>query len=223
MNKCVLALGALALALPMAARAQTQTPTPSPTPSPTHVALSLLSSRIQTPCESGQRCSPSGRGASLSLDAPLPDALTLDLGGPRLDTIEIAYTEFGHSSVNQSVSKLVFVGRPTPATRRLNDEAKVSPSAIALNLLVHAPLVDDVSAHLRLGVAVVSTVVSYSEAGSSLGSVTENHVRPNLGLGLSWAATPAWALTLDWDATRYASDGWKGPVRSWRLGVQWAP
>jgi hypothetical protein len=211
MNKFVLAFGTLALAWPMAARAQA------------HVSMSLLSSRVKSPCDSGQSCSPTGRGVSLSVDAPLPSAYAFDLGGLRLDTVEIAYTSYGHGSVGGSVRKPVFVNRPTPATRLVRTEAKVSPSAIALNLLAHAPLIDDVSAHVRLGLAAVSTSVDRSEDGVSLGSVTENHLRPVIGLGASWAATSDWALTLDWDATRQASDGLAGPVYAWRLGVRWAP
>ncbi len=211
MNKFVLAFGTLALAWPMAARAQS------------HVALSLLSSRVNTTCAAAQSCSPAGHGASLSLDAPLPSILTFDLGGLRLDTVEIAYTEYGHGSVSASGPKSVFVGRPTPVTRVVRSEARITPSALALNLLAHAPVIDDVDAHVRLGLAVVSASVDHREDGAGVGSVTENHVRPVLGLGASWAATPDWALTLDWDVTRYASDGFKGPVYAWRLGVRWAP
>ncbi len=202
---------ALALASPVIAGAQT------------HVALSLLSSQVKLACTADQRCSDSGQGFSFSLDAPMPAALAWDLGALQLDTIEVAYTQYGHGTVSQTVSQQVVVGRPSPGTRLVKREAKVSPSGIALNLLAHAPLIDDVAAHVRLGVGVVSSTVAYTDDGATLGSVTENKVRPVIGLGLSWAATPAWALTLDWDHTRYETDGGRGGVQAWRLGVRWAP
>jgi hypothetical protein len=216
MNKSVRAFGLLVLALPGAAFAQSKD-------AASYVSLSLLSSSIQVACGANQRCDQHDRGGSLRVGTRLPDAYTLDLGGLQVDTVEVGYTAFGTGTVSEQVSKKVFVGTGTAATRKVTEQARVSPSAISLNLVSRATLAEDWAARVQLGLAMVATTVKYTEDGQGLNSVTENHLRPVLGLGLSWAVMAPVALTLDWEQTRYASDGGSGRVRAWRLGVQWTP
>jgi hypothetical protein len=215
MNQSVRAVCLLLAVLPLAARAQT-----SPAP---QFSLSLLSSTLAGACDPSSHCEARRLGGRLRVGAPLPTELALDLGPLRVDTVELAYTAHGTARATQQVRKRVFTGAAAGVLKTVTEETTVSATALSMGLAAHAALTADWQATTRLGLAAVATTVRRAEDGGSLGGSTENHLAPTWGLGLGWAPLSTVTLTLDWERTRYASDGKKGQLQAWGIGVQWAP
>jgi hypothetical protein len=213
MNKNVLACGLLGL--PMLACAQVG--------AQPQASLSLLSSTLSSACAPPARCETRRLGGRLRIGAPLPGALALDFGPVQIDTVEMAYTSHGSAKSSQQVRKRVFVGTASSPLRTVSEDASVTATVLSIGLVARAPLSSEWQALARVGMGAVATSVKYAENGAGMGGVTENHLAPNLGLGLSWTVLPPVTLTLDWERTRYAADGRHGHVQAWGIGVQWAP
>lgn len=205
----------LLLALPVAATAQSSQPAPQ-------LSLSVLSSTLGGACDGGARCEARRLGGRLRVAEPLPPGLALDIGPVQVDTVELAYASHGTARSTKPVRKLVFTGAPSGVLRTVVEETTVSATTLSLGVVAHAALASDWQALARLGLAAVATTVHRAESGGSLGGITENHLSPTWGLGISWALLPPVTLSLDWERSAYASDGKKGPLQAWGIGLQWA-
>jgi len=185
-----------------------------------YLSVGVASARVGVACGASYSCESHRLGGHLRVGAPLSPGWQLDLGIARLEGVEVGYSALGSSEQTRTVRKRVFVGTGSSVLRNVQEKVDVSATAITFDTLTRAPLTDDLSLWLRVGVAAVATTAKSYDNGISLGSVTENHAAPHLGLGLDWAMAPNVALSAGLDSTRVSADGHKGRSRSLHLGVK---
>ncbi len=185
-----------------------------------YVLAAVSHGKLGIACAAGAHCEARQLGGRVAVGANLPTAWRLALGPAVLDTVEVGYSQLGSHVQTQGVSKTVFVGTATPARRVVQSKVDVSAVALTLDALTHARLADDLTAWLRVGLAAVATTAKSFDDGASLGSVTENHLAPHLGLGVDWALTQAVVLSAGVDSTRVSASGASGRSMALHLGAK---
>jgi hypothetical protein len=174
-----------------------------------YIGLEYARSKISTDCVQSADCSQSQKKGAFNLKwgTQLPEAYSLKLDNLSIDTIEFGAFKSGRVDSTGTEYGAYWKNRaqaPTPA--RTNSPWAVSSDLKAQG--VYAAVVGryalpaDISLYGRLGLAYVSTTlntmrqlqVSPYTSEQSIGSVTEQHLSPWVGLGVEYAVLPGFKL-----------------------------
>ncbi|RTL30106.1 MAG: hypothetical protein EKK47_11305 [Burkholderiales bacterium] len=179
-------------------------------------------------CAPGDSCESKGQAWKFYGGTKLSPARTIDFGVGKIDAVEVSYfrtsaaTASGPTQVDDFDSFGNIVQRDTTA------KVKAQVDAIVLAGVARFPIVDQLSATAKLGLAYVSTTLRSEVDGLSYNSVTQTKLRPYVGLGVEYDIPSICTIVGSFDITRvdvsdssrYYSAQAKGNLKLLGIGAQ---
>lgn len=154
-------------------------------------------------CEAGLSCSSKPLGMKLFAGTRLPDDTAIKFGSGAIDIVEVGAVRFGSRSGRG-------IGQAVDADDNVFDvpvKTKLTADGVYIAAGAHLPLIDRLTFTPKLGLAYVTTSLKGFADGSSMGSVSENHIAPYGSLGLEYAGPYDIKLTATVDWTRAKTQG----------------
>lgn len=150
-----------------------------------YLGLDLASTKIGATCPAGQVCTQKHGGVNLRWGGALPEGYSLKVDSFSVDTVEVGFLKTGRLNASGAVTEFVRVGGSV-VPRSVPVSSELSAQALYSAVMGRYSFDKDLSAFVRLGLAYVSTTRSDSHNNQAIGSVTENHLSPLLGLGVEY-------------------------------------
>jgi hypothetical protein len=188
--------------------------------------------RISYECNSGLDCKKSAELLRLYAGARIDARNQIDLGGvAKIDSFEFGYWR-GNKPSASGLAKMMYYDENVDGGNVLPDNPlnnnfvpvryAIGFDALVASAVARAPLVDDLSAFLKLGLAYVTATKRYDMNGASNKSWTASRFKPYLGLGLDYKIADGLSLTGSFDYSLYEVDGTKGSIKSFGVGAEYA-
>lgn len=194
-------------------------------PAKGYVGAVLALSSISIDCAGS--CDKKSLGYKFYVGSQFEEKNQLDLGFAKVQGVEVGYLKFGKASSGGAPVSYTTVDTDGNASTVLRSSSKTTAvSALTLALVTRAPIVPEASAVLRTGLAyVAATAKNYKEsvAGGqmlSVGSVTETHFRPYLGLGFEYSVMRDLRVVGSYDLTKFQVDGRKSTTSLFGIGAE---
>lgn len=171
-------------------------------------------------CPPGMNCDKSGHGWRFYGGTKLSASKQIDLGIGKVDSVEVGYLKYAQviSSGQATVDYLNDVG--DPATRIAPTALRIQADALTLAMVARFPLVDQLSASARLGVAYVSSTVRHDLDGMTNTSETTTKLKPYVGFGVEYDIPSVVKVVGTFDLTKVNAGGFSGNARMIGLGAE---
>jgi hypothetical protein len=179
----------------------------------------LSLSRLDFGCVDGNTCDEKGRGFKIYAGSKLSPGRTLNLGIGKLDAIEVSYLKFGKAKASGS-KEIMFYEDSFVFPFPVDTTETALADALTLAAVVHVPVVDQLTAVGRLGVAYVSSTLRSTVDGKTMGATTSNKFKPYAGLGLEYGIPNVVKVVGSFDWTKYEVNDRKGNAKMFGLGVE---
>lgn len=171
-------------------------------------------------CPQGMTCDKSGHGWRFYGGTKLSASSQIDLGIGKIDSIEVGYLKYAQvvSGGQTTIDYLNSVGEPD--TRVVPTALRIQADALTLAMVARFPLIDQLSASARLGVAYVSSTVRRDLDGMTNTSETTTKLKPYVGLGVEYDIPSIVKLIGTFDLTKIDAGGFSGNARMIGLGAE---
>lgn len=166
-------------------------------------------------CDATLSCDKAKGSMKIYAGSKFKSANTIDLGVGSINAFEVSYIKFGsrRSSGNFDVPD---VTDGSIVTTAYPGEKLEQIDALTAALVANFPIVEQLDASVKLGLAYVSTStktqVNINEVVRSQGGETTNKLKPYLGLGLAYAVPDVFKVVLSYDLTRRDTSQGKGNI-----------
>lgn len=196
-----------------------------------YIGLDLANARMGVACPAGQVCTQKRGGVNLRWGGALPDGYSLKVDNLSVDTVEVGFLKTGRLNASGTVTEFVRVGSTVQA-RSVPVSSELSAQALYAALIGRYAFDKDVSAFARVGLAYVSTTRSDRHNDLAIGSSTQNHLSPLLGLGAEYEVLTGFKINAGVQlfkvktstvsdpalASTLAPQSVSGTVREWTVG-----
>ena len=184
-----------------------------------YVGAVVALTKLQNSCVESYKCNDSrGHGFKIFGGTRFNADEQLSLGGVGFSRIEVAAMRFGkQASTGTAATTVISGGNPVPAT--LAAKSEVSADALVVAAGMDWRLSRQLVAVGKVGLAYVTGTLSSSLGGVSNGSVSNNAIRPYLGLAMEIEVLPNVQVQGGFDWTRYSVDGRSGSATQLGLGA----
>jgi opacity protein-like surface antigen len=175
-----------------------------------YVGAVLALTRVEAGCPSGYTCNFRGHGGKLYAGTKLSADRAVDFSFGKIDAIEVSYLKFGGTKADL----------PPPDAFNPGLHESTVTDAIAVSAVAHVPVADQFSVVGKLGLAYVSSTIRGAQDTTSLGGVSENHLKPYIALGLEYDIPNVVKIVGSMDLTGYQTTGRRGPATMIGIGAE---
>jgi hypothetical protein len=195
-----------------------------------YVGFAKSKGKISYDCNSGLDCKKSADLLKFYAGTKLDDRNQVDIAGfAKIEAVEFGYWRgskpYGAGLVTQSyyddANGTILYNDPTN-TNYVPVKYSIGFDSLIAAGVIRVPVVDDLSAVLKGGVAYVTATKRYELGGASSRSSTASKFKPYLGLGVDYKVLDGLSLTGSFDYSMYEVDGTKGSIKSFGVGAEYA-
>jgi OmpA-like transmembrane domain len=138
-----------------------------------------------------------------------------------VDTVEFGVSKFGRAEATRTVLGYYYDSKGKLQSRQVGASTSVSSNALHGAIIGRWSPAADFEMFGKVGLAYVSSTASDALQGGAMGSRTENHFSPYLGLGLEYMVYDGFGVSVDASVMRFKIDGQRGRLQSLGLGLRY--